>query len=622
LFTRTSRAKRRIGAAVLAALVGSLLAFASPASSLDVTAATTERLSGANRYATAADIATDARWGTAADQEITVVNGENFPDGLAAAALNKRVLLVKADSIPAETSAAITAIEAAGTGKDGVGKITVVGGTGVVSSAVLEQLDVLNGAGDAAVRIAGADRYATALAVAKTVIATPTTHNVVLATGENFPDALAAGPFAIENSASIVLNSGSALRADVKAYLSTLTTGKVWIIGGTAAVPASVEAEIQAMGKNVQRISGADREATAAAVATAMPLHDHSVVLVNRNGFADALAAAPFAALDSVEGAILLTNTDSIPAATSGYHGAKCLTLGGNTTAVGTPAGKIYAMGGIGVVSDAVLAGAAAASKCSAVTYTATVANSAISQRVLTLAQDNGANIANSMTLTAVAGSAADGAAGNAWAITINDVADGTATNATVGGTLAAPTLTFNIAIPTLGMSQADFAAAWNGLGATSALFTASANTTVISPPAVLHDTSAGNNPFTPATLAGSAGKQTQTVVLTFSEDVDDLAGTVAVAADFHFDADGAGAGVVVATPTVQAPLAGTTGGEDVYTFTFVGQEDASKVLVAGVSGVMANVNITGTGPGAASTVGSVATNLSPADTLVIMTAG
>ena len=183
---------------------------------------------------------------------------------------------------------------------------------------------------------------------------------------------------------------------------------------------------------------------------------------------------------------------------------------------------------------------------------------------------------------------------------------------------MAAPTLTFNIAIPAAGMSQADFVAAWNGLGATSAVFTAAVNTTVVAPPAMANDTTA--NAVTVAT--GTAGKQTQTVVLTFNQDVDDLAGSVAVAADFHFDVDGAGAGVVVATPTVQAPLAGTTGGEDVYTFTFANQTDATKVLVAGVSGVMANAVIAGAGAGAASTVGSVATNLSPADTLVIMTAG
>ena len=70
-----------------------------------------------------------------------------------------------------------------------LGIVTIVGGTSVVSSAVLEELADI--AGTIPTRLAGANRYETALAVAE---ANGNSGTVILATGENFPDALAAGP--------------------------------------------------------------------------------------------------------------------------------------------------------------------------------------------------------------------------------------------------------------------------------------------------------------------------------------------------------------------------------------------------------------------------------------------
>ena len=111
LITRTSRGtKRFIAAAAAVAMIGSTLAISSSASAgTGVAAPTPTRASGADRYETAAAVATLTKvTAAAAAADIIIVNGENFPDGLASAAYDAPVLLTRTDSIPAATSAWLT----------------------------------------------------------------------------------------------------------------------------------------------------------------------------------------------------------------------------------------------------------------------------------------------------------------------------------------------------------------------------------------------------------------------------------------------------------------------------------------------------------------------------------
>jgi putative cell wall-binding protein len=553
-------------------MIGSLLVFVSPAAAPPVLAETdveteTFRVAGDNRYATAAAIALDDRWPNST-QTLVVVNGENFPDGLTAAGLQQignngvPVLLVRADSIPPETAAAITELETTRSCApcDGVAEIIVVGGTSVVSSAVLEALDALNG--DQGVRrLAGADRYETAVEVAKFVNDEPC--DVILATGENFPDALAAGPLSgwlgggdcgdAEYGSPILLNRGAALLPDVKGYLATMTgSGKVGaptvhIIGGTGAVPQSVEDEIRSMGLNVNRLGGATRDETAVAIADFLrsKAGNGGAVLVNRNGFADALAAGPFAGY--LSRVILLTNVNSIPDATAARHQEDCDLLD-----------EVNAIGGVAVVSDDVLTGAAAAAQCLPVAYTATLATLATTQIVFELLDDvDDGNVSSGagLTFTGVPGSAADGAFGRSWEIAVRD-SGGAPTGSVVDA--SGPSVTLSIkGFSETGISQADLVALWNGDPATSALFTAAVNASTGSPER--YDGSATNM------IVKTYGKTTQQVVVTFNQDVDSCsappANYVADAGDFTNMPQG--------TVVSSSPLPLTVGGEDVYTFTF-----------------------------------------------------
>jgi len=452
LTTRIWRAKRRIGAAALVALIGSTLASASP-----VTAAGHEdsRLAGADRYETAAALAADRPCLGAA----AVVNGSNFPDGLAAASTGLPVLLVQQDSVPAATADYLEWC---------AGHVVVIGGESVVSPDVVDDIMTITGGGTVE-RLAGDDRYSTAVAVAEWGGGAC---DVILATGENFPDALAAGSLSYAAQAPILLTSGSALRADVKAWLADnmghfgdcdLDVPTVHIVGGTSAVPASIETEINTMGIDTNRIAGANRYETAVAVAETLEALQggaYCAVLVNGNGFADALAAGPWAGWYSCS--IQLTKVDSIPATTAAWHASHCEGL----------AGRISVAGGTAVVSDAVHIGAIAAATCTPVELTATVSTTDSGNATWTVWNaSTGDCDSDTVRLTGIDGSGAGGFAGNGWVI---DVSEGDV-NAVTELDYDTKYLEVSIDVDAEdGMTAAQFVEIWNGLSEANLLFAAS----------------------------------------------------------------------------------------------------------------------------------------------------
>lgn len=88
----------------------------------------------------------------------------------------------------------------------------------------------------------------------------------IIATGDNFPDALAGSALSTAEVAPILLIS-SKVPASVDAALSFIKTnvhpdGTIYILGGTGAVPASVEASLDELGYAYHRFGGQDRYET------------------------------------------------------------------------------------------------------------------------------------------------------------------------------------------------------------------------------------------------------------------------------------------------------------------------------------------------------------------------
>lgn len=92
---------------------------------------------------------------------------------------------------------------------------------------------------------------------------------VYVATGENFPDALGAGPAAAIVKGPILLVSQNAIPGETAAELTRLGPDKIIIVGGTAVVSASVESGLAAYAGTVERIAGTNRYDTAAKLSAA-----------------------------------------------------------------------------------------------------------------------------------------------------------------------------------------------------------------------------------------------------------------------------------------------------------------------------------------------------------------
>jgi glucose/arabinose dehydrogenase/putative cell wall-binding protein len=191
------------------------------------------RRAGADRYATAAALSA----GTFTSASVVhVATGRNFPDALAAAAAagsrHGPVLLVDRAAVPAATAAELRRL--------GPDQIVIVGGTGVVSGTVEQQLGSY---APSVVRRAGADRYATAAALSA---GTFTSASVVhVATGRNFPDALAAAAAAGSRHGPVLLVDRAAVPAATAAELRRLGPDQIVIVGGTGVVSSTVEQQLR-----------------------------------------------------------------------------------------------------------------------------------------------------------------------------------------------------------------------------------------------------------------------------------------------------------------------------------------------------------------------------------------
>ena len=192
------------------------------------TTGTVTRLEGANRYATAARVATATLRSPV--PQVLVATGAGFADalagGAAAAKSSSPVLLVSRDSVPAETAAALRQLQP----RD----IAVLGGTGVVSDAVLAALRGF-AVGGAVSRLSGADRYATAARLAQ-VFWPQTSAVAYLATGRDFPDALAGVPAAGLDSAPLLLTEPGCLPAATKRELDRLRPTTLVVLGGSSTI--------------------------------------------------------------------------------------------------------------------------------------------------------------------------------------------------------------------------------------------------------------------------------------------------------------------------------------------------------------------------------------------------
>lgn len=180
------------------------------------------RISGADRYETSALVARHAFLDGAGTAFIAT--GRGFPDALAAgpvAAMRQAPILL-VNGIGAASPHTLEALDALGTGH-----LTVIGGTPSVRDTVVAALSD----GRTTQRVAGQDRYATAVLVNRAFQSRPGA--MYIAAGNRFPDALAASAVAGAQGAPLYLTPSNCLAGALPGEHRRLSAPPVTLLGGT-----------------------------------------------------------------------------------------------------------------------------------------------------------------------------------------------------------------------------------------------------------------------------------------------------------------------------------------------------------------------------------------------------
>ena len=212
------------GAAVVNETVRSSLARIAP----------TTRLSGADRYATG--LAILGATFTNAEHAI-IATGRTFPDALAAtgAAGARRAPVVLVDgampTMSAATLAALTEL--------GVTSVSIAGGPGAVSGGIQSQLQK---SGFAVTRYGGATRYDTAALINRAYFPAGSATTTFLATGLDFPDALAGAALAGRLGAPLNVTPRTCVHPAVSDAIDQVGAASRVVLGGTAVVSQAAAA--------------------------------------------------------------------------------------------------------------------------------------------------------------------------------------------------------------------------------------------------------------------------------------------------------------------------------------------------------------------------------------------
>lgn len=182
-----------------------------------------ERIGGENRFETAALIAKKIT-----SDEAIIAFGYNFPDALSispfAAKNGIPILLTRTDRVPVETLNAMS----------GKKKTIIVGSTGAISDAVMRQFPK-------PVRYGGLTRYETGKEIITKL--QMGTEKAYVATGRNFPDALAGSVLAAKNNAPILLVTDKSIPSATKELV--FNYDDFTIFGSEGAVGKEVEKELE-----------------------------------------------------------------------------------------------------------------------------------------------------------------------------------------------------------------------------------------------------------------------------------------------------------------------------------------------------------------------------------------
>lgn len=272
------------------------------------------RVAGSDRYETAVALSRAAFPSHATT--VVVATGESFADALCAAplavSLRAPLLLVRRNRLDSAVADEIRRL--------GAREAVVVGGEGAVSEAVARAVGAALTRQRRVVRVAGADRYGTSVAVARHLaLVRGTPRGVLIATGENFPDALAGGVLSARKNMPVLLTRPGEIPSEVEAFIAEAAPAEIAALGDGTVVSDEVVSRAAAAspGASILRLGGLTRYDTAAAVireSLARGVSLERFVVCTGEAFPDALAATVLAARRN--SAVLFVRRFEVPAPT------------------------------------------------------------------------------------------------------------------------------------------------------------------------------------------------------------------------------------------------------------------------------------------------------------------
>lgn len=270
---------------------------------------TTNRWSGLNRIDTCLAIGTNYLDGSTVDN-IVLATADDFPDALTgstlAAKLGAPILLVE----PTKEGSQKVLDFIKNKLNPGVGRVYLLGGTGAVTTEIEQAVTSMSNY--KVTRLGGASREDTAKLIDDAVSA-PQGTPVIIATENDFPDALSASSIAGIKGYPIVLTQKDGLPQQSIDVLNKVKPSKIYVVGGSGVITDNVITQAKAItgltDSNIKRLWGSDRYATSLAIAKEFNLNTNNVVFATGENFPDALSGSALAVKNNAP--IILVNSDA-----------------------------------------------------------------------------------------------------------------------------------------------------------------------------------------------------------------------------------------------------------------------------------------------------------------------
>lgn len=269
--------------------------FLSAIAAFQVSAASTTRLGGQDRFDVAVNV---SRNGWSSASTVILANWNAYGDTLAAAPLaykyNAPILLTKPETLNSRTKLEIQRLRAK--------SVIIVGGPISVSENIVKELKNM---GISVRRISGKNRVEVANNIAKDM---GRRSKVVIADGFNFPDALSIAPYAARNGYPILLtNNKHLLDSSTQSLINSWSVSQTIISGG----PLSVSNTVYNSVPNPRRFGGNSRYEVSANIAKAYYSSASTAFVTKGSIFADALTGSVLAAKKNAP--MLLIEPASLP---------------------------------------------------------------------------------------------------------------------------------------------------------------------------------------------------------------------------------------------------------------------------------------------------------------------